>query len=269
MSPGVTAGGPGQGAKSKLQRWLLAAYGRLARSGVVEHPVAQRVFEGAYEAYKTVLEAGPVRHLRPYAPPGALVVDVGANLGFFTVRFARWVGPGGRVVAVEPEAGHVARLVARLRRREMDGRVTVVPAAATNSVGRTHLVINQLHPMDHRIGAAGVEVAAVTVDSVVDGDPRPVTLIKVDVQGAEQLVLDGARQTIARHRPALFVEVDPAALERFGTSAAGLLADVEHLGYRAHFLTRAGVSAAVDAGTVARARTATYGDVLFLPCPPG
>ena len=252
-------------ARSRLQSVLLGTYARLAETRLLDNAVARRGFEGAYEAYKVVLEAGPVHHLRRHATSGSVVVDVGANIGFFTVRFARWVGPGGRVLAIEPEARNIQRLQARLERRELAGRVSVVKAAAAGAVGRAHLVVNHHHPGDHCLGDTGVEVDVVTVDSLVARETGPVTLIKVDVQGAEQLVLDGAAGTIAAHRPALFIEVTAGALERFGTTARGLIDGVLRQGYTAHLLGRRGVSPALGPAALEELHGDGYNDLLFLP----
>lgn len=249
-----------------MQAALLGAYGRLADTGVLDNRITRRAFEVTYGAYKVVVEAGPIRHLRPHVRPGSLVVDVGANIGFFTVRLARWVGPGGRVLAIEPEAGHVETLRARLRRRGLEDRATIVHGAATDRPGRTRLVLNRRHPGDHKIGENGVEVEAVTIDDQVDREgPRHVSLVKIDVQGAEELVLEGATRTIERYRPALFVEVFQATLEEFGSSVSGLLQRMAALGYTGHVLGRSGVSGAVDPATLVARYTERYGDVLFLP----
>ena len=61
-----------------------------------------------YLLYKDCLEAGPVQVLRRYVRPGTVVIDVGANIGYFTRQFATWVSNGGWVIAVEPEALNLA-----------------------------------------------------------------------------------------------------------------------------------------------------------------
>lgn len=257
------------GARSRIQGGLISAFGRVQSSAALRHPAGRRSFEALYGTYKVLIEAGPVRHLRAYTPIGSLVIDVGANIGFFTVRFARWVGPSGSVVAVEPEDANADRLSERLRRKGLDDRVRVIRAAATDHDGRTLLATNPLHPGDHKIGDTGLDVEAVTVDSLVAGHgQRRVSLVKVDVQGAEQLVLDGAKRTLAEHRPALFVEVMDEGLRDFGCSAAALFGGLESIGYDGHLLGRMGVGTAVPALQLEAMHADGYGDVLFLPRSP-
>jgi hypothetical protein len=56
-----------------------------------------------YLVQKQYFEAGPIDRLREFVPAGSLVIDVGTNVGFFSLRFASWVGDCGKVVAIEPE----------------------------------------------------------------------------------------------------------------------------------------------------------------------
>src|SRR5260370_40368150 len=78
-------------------------FGLVAKFGLQRFPGFNRVFLALYPIYKKYFEAGPIDRLREFVPAGTLVIDVGANVGFFSLRFARWVGDGGKVIAIEPE----------------------------------------------------------------------------------------------------------------------------------------------------------------------
>lgn len=249
-----------------LQNALLGAYRLVFARGLMRYAWGRRLFFAGYELYKNAFEAGPIDALRAHVPGGALVIDVGANVGFFTERFARWAGPKGRVVAIEPEAANFAELTRRLVRRGLAERVALHRAVADAKTGTAQLVVNADHPGDHRLGDGadiGVPVAAVALDDAVPRDRR-VTLIKIDVQGAEQRVLAGAGAILARDRPALFVEIEPTGLARFGTGVDGLLAHLERAGYAPHALTRAGAVLCGRAGIDAAIARHGYIDLLFL-----
>jgi FkbM family methyltransferase len=250
--------------KSATVTALLRLYRWVAGSGLLERPRPRRAFESVYLAYKRLIEAGPVSRLRPWAAPGTTVVDVGANIGFFTVRFSRWVGPAGRVVAIEPEARNVASLRRRVERAGLVGVVECVHAAAAERAGTVSLELNPVHPGDHHLGEGGVPVAAVTLDELMAGDRRPVSLIKIDVQGAELRVLQGAARVIAEDRPAIFMEVDDSSLRRLGTSAQELTATLSALGYRGRVLTRSGLGPVEAPEKLAQRSVSSYIDVLFL-----
>jgi FkbM family methyltransferase len=253
---------------SPAQRALLTLYRGVRRTRLLDTPAGAALFETAYELYKAALEAGPVGQLRRLVPPGSLVVDVGANVGFFTRRFARWVGPAGRVLALEPEPRNVARLEARLRRENLHQIVGVIAAAATEAAGTAWLDLNPDNPADHRLGDNGIAVPTVTVDDLVGRDMgRPVSLIKIDVQGSELRVIAGAAATIARFTPALFVEVDDQHLRAGGASASALVERLDTLGYAPHRLLRRGLSPALSPmECLARVeRPGQYEDFVFLP----
>lgn len=243
---------------------LLAVYGRAAASGFLDRPLARRAFESAYLGYKRLIEAGHVNQLRSVIEPGSTVIDVGANIGFFALKFGRWVGPGGRVIAIEPEGRNIATLRRRVRRARLETVIECVEAAAADRPGEVKLAVNPAHPGDHRLANEGALVRAVTIDELTSGDSRNVALVKIDVQGAEMLVLAGARRVIETHHPAIFVEVDDSALEQFGSSGNELIENLGAQGYTGHVLTGRGIEAAT-APTLTTKSIDGYIDVLFLP----
>jgi FkbM family methyltransferase len=257
--------------KRLAQQAGLAVYGAFVRTGVMKQPLARRLFLAVYSAYKTWIESGPVDRLKDLVVPGSTVVDVGANVGFFTLKFARWVGERGHVIAIEPDLLNFETLAGKISAAGLQDRVHLHQAAATKETGAVRLQRNELHPGDHRItfGGAGIMVPAITVDGVIAAaGATSVSLVKVDVQGAEMLVLAGAERTLTTLRPALFVEVDDRALGSFGSSACDLVAHVESAGYVMHELTNDGPPRKLSHERLfAKLKGGSYSDVLFLPVP--
>ena len=251
-----------------LRNLAVNSFGLVAGLGLHRLFPFDRAFLASYGLYKEYVEGGPIDRLKDYVPQGSLVIDVGANVGFFSRRFARWVGEGGAVIALEPEDYNYDNLVRALRRDGLLQRVQALKAVAAAKSGTTFLEINPIHPADHKLslGGAGLLVNAVTLDELVgpDGSLRP-SLIKIDVQGAEMLVLAGATNTLRNHGPALFVELHEEALNRFGSSVSKILNHLSSQGYSAYWLTRSGAPRkASDAEVRARTVGSSYVDVLFL-----
>jgi FkbM family methyltransferase len=255
--------------KGLLQQGGLTAYGLLARTGIMRQAWARRSFLALYSAYKTWIEAGPVDRLKEFVPLGSTVIDVGANVGFFTLRFARWVGDGGRVIAIEPDLENFKTLASKVRGTDSERRVRLHRAAAAAQPGSVHLQRNELHPGDHRITfhGEGIVVPAVTIDALVaEAGILRVSLVKIDVQGAEMLVIEGAKSTLEKMHPALFVEVDDQALRDLGTSARALVTCIEAVGYEAYELVKDGPPRKLSHDQLfAVSRIRSYIDVLFLP----
>ena len=243
-------------------------FGLITKLGLRRVPLFNRVFLVSYDIYKRYVEAGPIDRLQEFVPHGSVVVDVGANVGFFSLRFAKWVGTEGRVFAIEPEGQNCKNLIEALRRQQLLDRVDVVKAVAAAESGTTFLEINPLHPADHKLSrdGTGVVVDAVTIDALLreNGNLSP-SLIKIDVQGAEMLVLQGAASILKSARPALFVELHEEGLKRFGTSVAAILAHLSDYGYEPHWLMRSGSHAKADTDQIhAKVARIGYVDVLFL-----
>lgn len=170
--------------------------------------------------------------------PGRVVLDVGANVGYYSLTAAARVGASGRVIAFEP-GPTVAR---RLRENaELNGlaNLTVVQAAVADAPG-THRfqLAEDSEGSSLYEGAADavgtVEVAVTTLDrEVSERGLTRVDLVKIDAEGAEVGVLRGARRLLSgADAPALVVEANPVTLKAAGESMESLRAELEDLGYR-------------------------------------
>ncbi len=165
-------------------------------------------------------------------PPHDVVIwDVGAHFGFHTLGFASIVGPGGRVVAFEPNPSNRERLERNLEKNvDLAARIVVLPCALADRNGDSPLVLSRdiesgassMSFLDGtsssvEIGATGtwdkVAVPVRTIDAVVRDDAAAAPhVIKIDVEGAELLVLHGADEVMRTLRPTLIVETHSAKL---------------------------------------------------------
>ncbi|QBI52897.1 FkbM family methyltransferase [Streptomonospora litoralis] len=182
--------------------------------------------------------------------PGDVCLDAGAEYGLYTFTLADLAGPGGRVVAVEPLPGPAAFLRSAARALGA-GNVRVLrrALAAEEGAGTLSLPVRRGLPVHGRAfltaGAQGagpnaefgaertVTTPVTTLDSLVGelGLDR-LDFVKADVEGAELAVLDGGRQTLRTHRPALLLEIEDRHLAKYGARAADVAERLAELGYR-------------------------------------
>jgi FkbM family methyltransferase len=252
-----------------IRDFAVQLFGLASKLGIKRLPMFNRIFLALYSVYKRYVEAGPVDQLRAFVPDGSVVIDVGANVGFFSLRFAEWVGPRGKVIAIEPEEQNYNSLLAALGRANLLERVEALKAVAATEPGMAHLELNPLHPADHKLSQsdAGVPVTAVTLDNLVqDVGPLRPALVKIDVQGAEMLVLQGMTGLLKIAGPALFIELAEQGLNRYGSSVSAVLGLLARHGYESFWLTRSGPEKASRSDIEARAK-ADYVDVLFTKAP--
>jgi FkbM family methyltransferase len=165
--------------------------------------------------------------------PGMTVFDVGANAGVFTLMGAKLVGPSGTVHAFEPSPRDRDRLRANLSANNLSN-VTVHPVALGRAAGKAVLAVaGSEHPGHNTIGGfaysedgatQSVEVEVATLDEIAKAQKLTrLDLLKIDVEGSETAVLQGAEESLLRFRPVIVVEAQDASLKQLGSSVAELL----------------------------------------------
>ncbi len=172
--------------------------------------------------------------MRQHLHPGACMIDVGANIGYFTLAAARRVGPSGRVVAFEPQESVRRELVENVRLNGLTN-VSIREEALSASSGsaefypgrRDNTGLASLRPLE---GVTPTRVVQARFDDL--WDDRAITLVKIDVEGAELQVLEGMSRCLERHRPSLVIEVTDGYLRALGASAEALYTWVQSRGYR-------------------------------------
>lgn len=178
--------------------------------------------------------------LRGRVSPGAVCLDVGANVGVYVLQFAHWSAPSGRVIAFEPNPGARVVLERHIRLNGLAGRVTVVPAAVAASAGTATLYaadadgMSRLNEPNSAIAqrVRGITVETLTLDGYCEGAGVSPDWLFIDIEGFEVAALEGARKLIeARGRElGIVVEMHPDAWASAGTTRAQLERLLDELG---------------------------------------
>lgn len=199
------------------------------------------VYTRLYLTGKSLADRGARLFLDRNIEPGMVILDIGANVGFYSLLFASKVGPRGKVYAFEPDP--LSRQILEDRRRAADAtNLESAPIALGDYEGKVTLYCNPTNRADNRIhdslqahGVEAVEVQMTTLDTfrAQNGIDR-IDALKMDVQGAEAAALRGMRQTMRETPPRwMFLEFEPELLRGAGSSPEELWALVDEYGYEA------------------------------------
>ncbi len=169
--------------------------------------------------------------------PGQTFMDIGANIGLYSVVAAGTVGEKGRVLSVEPSPENVAIF---RRSLEVNGfkNVEVVPGAIGEEDGTAVLFLNDLNKADHRLYNADgrdktVPIAVHSVDSLLRQRSLKPDWFKIDTQGYEHKVWRGMRQFAAScgEGTQFLMEFWPWGIRKAGDDPVALLADIRAAGF--------------------------------------
>ncbi|MFE0758471.1 FkbM family methyltransferase [Inquilinus sp. NPDC058860] len=185
---------------------------------------------------------------------GDCFVDIGANIGWFTVLGAHKVGPEGRVYAFEPRFDLMRRLRDSVAANGMlercifhnvalgnaEGEMEIAAVPSERNPGHSFLVRGELEP--EAIAYGKVKIRRLDDFSF----EKPVDLIKIDVEGAEAMVLAGGLGLLKRDKPFLVSEFFPAWLRKVsGIEPESYLNSLRDIGYRVFELTDSGVGSLI------------------------
>ncbi len=210
--------------------WIASAFRRV---GNQLYERAFPIYRPLYSAYKRYADRAERRLISGILFPGAVVADVGANIGIYSRFLSRCVGRTGVVHAFEPSLENFRRLQSATRKLT---NVRLSHAAVGERSGRSHLYLSDNLNVDHRAyPSEGDSRDTVPIDVIaLDDYFRPgdrVDLIKLDVQGYELHALRGANR-ILEDNPAikLVVELWPYGLKQAATPWPELIAALEERG---------------------------------------
>lgn len=203
------------------------------KGALVTVPLSERIgrlmWTGCYETELVSL-------LKAVLSPGMVCVDVGAQIGYFSIISAALVGERGSVCSFEPDPGSFLRLV---KNSASYPWVKTHNCVVSNSVGEVPFYRS---PMPGESGwsaifnadgeRARISAQACTLDRwMADQKIEKIDFLKIDVEGAECRVLEGAQAAIKKARPIMWVEANEVCLSRDGKSVALLVRLLEKWDY--------------------------------------
>ncbi|MCW3105601.1 MAG: methyltransferase [Segetibacter sp.] len=175
-----------------------------------------RYFRNGYEKYNFEFAAKSI-------PAGGTAIDIGAHIGVFAVHLSKLTGRQGKVYAFEPSPYTFAVLNKVINLNKQYGEIVAYPFAISDKEGEINFnivpgsasVANTMASMENTVP---IKVKMISVDAFRKANNLRIDFLKIDAEGAEYLVLYGAKETFMEDRPKAHLGLHPWQIKAMGTS---------------------------------------------------
>jgi len=189
--------------------------------------------KGYYEEHETKI-------FKELVKAGMNIIDIGANIGYYTLIAAKLVGESGRVYAFEPDLTNYELLVKNIK---INGYANVFPfqKAVSNKNGKAKFFIAEDSFGNHSFSKSNIsekakftEVRTIALDDFFENTIKDtkIDFIKMDIQGAEGLAIEGMKNILRNNNVKIFMEFWLKGLKNCGTDPMKLLKDLQECGFR-------------------------------------
>ena len=182
------------------------------------------IYKPLYFKFKTIQDAFEIRLIHKYIKKGDIVLDIGANIGFYANVFSKFVGYTGKVYCFEPDPVNSKFLISNTKKFN---NVELVQKAVADKKGTLTFYTSHRLNVDHRTYKPdkfnkSFEVASISIDEFINGRFN-VDFIKMDIQGAEYDALTGMVKTLKENDLVLLLEFWPYGLKQAGSSVEDII----------------------------------------------
>lgn len=201
-----------------------------------KHP---KLFSGIISPFQIISEGYEMDFFKKEIKPGMTVLDIGANVGIYTLTASALVGDKGKVFAFEPDKLNFKMLEDAVLKHSCKNTF-LENIALSNKKGSTKLYIDEVNPGNHSFGQKNLYKGkkAVTIQTIKLDDylakngVKKVDFIKIDVQGAESLVFAGASKLLKQKNIKILMEYWPAGIKNVGQSPEKFLEMFAKAGFK-------------------------------------
>lgn len=178
-----------------------------------------------------------VEYFKQIIKKGDIVIDLGANIGYHTLIFAKLVGEVGHVFAFEPDPSNFELLSKNVKENKHEN-VTLIQKAVSDKNGKIKLYVSKRNLASHRIFDSeekreSIEIEVITLDEYFKKFEKPIKFIKIDVEGAEGATLLGASRIIKNSKNmVIIIEYFPKWIKKFGMVPEDILKSLIEKGFK-------------------------------------
>lgn len=175
-------------------------------------------------------------HLERILSPESVILDVGANVGYYSIHLASALGPDCQVLAFEPFPGNYRLLCEHIELNGLQKQICAFPFGLSDRkrAGRMQMRSGNCGSanLNNERPDAGAVVTLTTLDEFWgEHDRSRLDFVKIDVEGHEERVIRGGEETIRKTRPLVLIELDPARLAQGASSIGAVTQALAEIGY--------------------------------------
>lgn len=192
-----------------------------------------------YDLYKYITDYSDIRKIKGIVTQGSVVIDAGANVGFYTRLFSKLIGAKGLVIAFEPDAKNFEILK---RRTDELINVKIVNAALSDKSGKIDLYVSKDLNVDHQTYDSGenrekIQIDCYSLDYFCEKfGINTISFIKMDLQGYDAIALRGMINTIQKNpNISITCEFWPYGMKKAGVEPSDMLKNIKSMGFSTKF----------------------------------
>jgi FkbM family methyltransferase len=190
---------------------------------------------GVYEEFET-------KTLETIIKKDDTVIDIGSNIGYYTLKFSKWVGETGNVYAFEPEPSNFDLLQKNISINNCQN-VTLVQKAVSDKNDSVKMHLIDEHPAGHRIANENdentISVEQITLDDYFSQKHETIDFIKMDVEGSEPGVIKGMQHLLQKSQNLkIMIEFAPHLIANYGITPKEFLDLIKSCGFKIYFLDK-------------------------------
>ncbi len=209
------------------------------KTGELVYKKAYTLYKPVYFFWKMYSDRKRINALKEYIKPGMRVVDVGANIGFYSILFAKIVGEKGSVHSFEPDKENFRHLISNSKKIKNIFANNLAVSDKTGKIKLYRCDINVDHQTyDNGEGRVFTEIDSISMDDYfINGEP--VDLIKTDTQGFDYFVIGGMKELIKKSkRLILTTEFWPFGLNKSGIDPEKFISLLEEMGFKLTYMDK-------------------------------
>ena len=185
---------------------------QLSKTGFWNFKFSYKFFYYFYTKYKLFFEKKDILYIASHIKPNSTILDIGANIGIYTHFFLKYSDHKSIILAFEADKKNYEILTKKFKNLK---KIKCFNYIVSNTNGYGYLKKNLSNPTAHFIAESGEKIKSVKLDSIINDNKKKVSLIKIDVEGAEALVLIGAKNIIKKNKPAIYLEYSAKRIKKY------------------------------------------------------